>query len=292
MKTLLFDSASQQILLSPGVWRMVGSLFEPEVAPVTPSRRHLAWMRRHVDRHPVRELLVALRGRGRYGFRGQVYPCQPGSVFLFDASEPHDNRYFPGGGAMRHLWLFLFRNDVIAQVRDIDGGRIVATATPSLLRAGTASAGLLASTWDRLAAAGELPPEVKRACLVAALAAVLAELVAAEYDDPALPGSRDLGASVIQAIQRHVAEHAGRGIPLGEAARLAGYSKFHFARLFRTHTGQTYHAYVNACRLGRARELLAEGRRKKEIAEDLGFSHASACLRWLKQVQVRSGGGI
>lgn len=281
MKKSVFDDESQQIVLKPESWRIVGSLFEPEVEPVLPQR-YQAWMESHVDHHPARELFIALHGRGWYGFRGRAYACEPGSVFLFDADEPHDSRYHPGSPPMRHLWFFVFGSDVIARLRDIKGGRIIERASPALILTGTAAAALLASTWNELAAAPRLPAPLKRARLVAALAATLAQIAAAEYGETSVPPSHTFATTVIEAIRRHVAEHAGRGIPLAEAARLSGYSTFHFCRLFRRHTGQTYHAYVDACRLRKARELLSAGRRKKEIAEALGFSHPSACLRWMK----------
>jgi AraC-like DNA-binding protein len=65
---------------------------------------------------------------------------------------------------------------------------------------------------------------------------------------------------VIETIKRHVAEMAGRDVSLAEAARLAGYSKFHFLRLFKQETGMTFHDYVNECRRKTAAALLREGR--------------------------------
>ena len=111
---------------------------------------------------------------------------------------------------------------------------------------------------------------------------MLSQIAAADCTDA--PPAQDGAAAetVIRAIQRHVAAHDGRHVPLAEAARLAGYSKYHFCRLFRTVAGQSYHAYVDACRLRKARALLAAGERKKAIAEAIGFSHASPCLRWMK----------
>ena len=281
MKNTLFDPAALDVLLSPEAWRIVSSLFDPETDGIS-NRPHAAWMASHVDRHPAREILIALQGQGLYGFKGQVYPCQPGSVFLFDAFEPHDNNYAPNCPRMRHIWVRILENDVLVRILDVNHGRIAQTGKWSGLLSGTEAAALLIASWNELAAAPRIPDRLKKAKLVAALAALVAHLAGEGYNNLPKPSEQDFTAAVVQTIQRHVAQHAGRDIPLSEAARLAGYSKFHFFRLFKQHAGQTYHAYVNACRVKKAKALLHEGRRKKEISEALGFSHPSAFLRWMK----------
>lgn len=285
MKNALFDDESLEILLEPRAWRIVGSLLPREVEPVS-NPRHRAWMAAHVDRHPAREVLIALKGRGVYGFRGEVYPCVPGTVFLFESYEPHDDYYAPGCPRMRHLWLYILENDLIARILDVEGGRILSASNPSVILSGTGAAALLIAAWNELAAASHHPALFRRAKTVAALNVLIARLVEEGYATRPKPAASDFAATVIATIRRHVERQAGRGVPLAEAARLAGYSKFHFLRLFKRHTGQTYHAYVDACRLTKARAMLDEGRRKKEIAEALGFSHASALLRW-RRVALR-----
>ncbi len=281
MKNKLFDPESLAIILAPELWRIVSSLCDEEVEAVE-NQRHLAWMVSHMDRHPAREILVALRGRGFYGFRGRVYPCHPGTIFLFDAYEPHDNYYEPSGPRVRHLWLRVLENDVLIRILDAEHGRIAQAGKWSGLLSGTEAVALLTVSWNELAANPQLPMPFKKAKIVAALAAILAHIAGQGYGRDHKPTEQAFTAAVIQTIQRHVAQHAGRGIPLGEAARLAGYSKFHFLRLFKQHTGQTYHAYVDACRMQKSRMMLGDGRPKKEIAETLGFSHPSAFLRWMK----------
>lgn len=284
VKNSLFDDESLEIMLAPESWRIVSSLFDQEVG-VIKNRRHLAWMGTHSDRHPAREILVALKGNGLYGFKGRVYPCRPGTVFLFDAYEPHDHYYPPDCPRLRHLWLFIFENDVIARVCDIERGRLTQVGKASIILNGTDAANLLIALWNEIEiAAANMPSRFKRAKLIAALAVILVRIAEHGYGSTRNPAKKDFTAAAIKTIQRHVAQNAGRGISLGEAARLAGYSKFHFFRLFKQHTGLTYHAYVDECRLKKARDMLGEGRRKKEIAGVLGFSHTSVFLRWMKSI--------
>jgi len=282
MRHPLFDAESRRVLLAPRSWRFVTSLLECEAEPLV-NRGHEKWMASHVDRHPAREILVALKGRGAYGFCGKVYPCVPGTIFLFDSYEPHDRFYAPGGPRLRHLWLYILGNDVMARVVDSENGHILWTSKPPIILSGTEAATLLIATWRELAEKPRLPKELLRAKLVAGLAATLAQVVEEGYTDPSEAAGQDFAAVVIRTVRQHVEEHAGRGIPLAEAARLAGYSKFHFLRLFKAHTGMTYHAFVDACRIQTARTLLGAGRRRKEVAAILGFSHSSAFLRWMKK---------
>ncbi len=276
-----FDAEALGVILAPESWRIVSSLFDAEVAAVA-NRRHLAWMVSHVDRHPHREIMVGLRGHGLYGFQGKAYPYRPGTVFLFDACEPHDYYYPPGCPKAQILWMYVFENEIIVNIIDVAQGRVVQSRRLSLLLRDTAVAVLLIALWNELVDAPHLPNRIKRAKLVAGLAAILAHIAGEGYGRTDQPTGADFAAKVIQAIQQHVSRNDGRNIPLAIAARLAGYSKSHFFRLFKQHSGQTYHAYVNACRMRRARAMLGEGRRKKEIAEALGFSHPSAFLRWMK----------
>jgi AraC-like DNA-binding protein len=68
-------------------------------------------------------------------------------------------------------------------------------------------------------------------------------------------------------------------------AEMSGYSKFHFLRIFRTHTGMYLHDYINFCRLERVARMQKNGCYKKEIASALGFSSLSAFSRWHKGMQ-------
>jgi AraC-like DNA-binding protein len=279
MKNILMDAEARNVLLDPGAWRLVGTGLEHKVRAVN-NRRHLTWMKSNTDRHPHREIMVALKGRGVYGFRGKAYPCVPGTVILFDSNEPHDLYYSPQGVRMQHLWLRLIEPGIIAGVVNVSNGRCRYGKSVALGVAGAST--MLGAAWNELVSTPRLPRPLRRAKIVAALEAVFAAVIEAGYGVKPEPAEPGFAASVIDMVRQHVDAHAGRGIPLGEAARLSGYSKFHFLRLFKQRTGQTYHAYVNACRRQKAATMLGEGRRKKEISEALGFSHASAFLRWMK----------
>jgi AraC-like DNA-binding protein len=82
--------------------------------------------------------------------------------------------------------------------------------------------------------------------------------------------------AAIAKARRHIHEHLGEPVILGEVARMAGLSDSHFCRLFRQVTGLTLTDYVNRCRIERAKEeLLRKERRVSEIAFEVGYQSLS-----------------
>jgi AraC family transcriptional regulator of adaptative response/methylated-DNA-[protein]-cysteine methyltransferase len=69
---------------------------------------------------------------------------------------------------------------------------------------------------------------------------------------------------------------AEESIPsLEHLAARAGYSKFHFLRLFRDHTGLTPHSYAEGLRARRLHAALANGERVVDAVGDAGFGSES-----------------
>jgi AraC-like DNA-binding protein len=94
---------------------------------------------------------------------------------------------------------------------------------------------------------------------------------------------------IIQMIRQHIAETSGRGLTVDKLARIAGYSKFHFLRFFKKHTGQKIHECINAARLIKIEEMLKRGCLQKEISWELGFSCPSAFSNWYRQRKNKAG---
>jgi AraC family transcriptional regulator len=81
----------------------------------------------------------------------------------------------------------------------------------------------------------------------------------------------------------YIQDHIGDSLDLGSISRAAGLSEFHFARLFKTATGDSPFRFVTRTRMERAKELLRKTRLPiSEIAERVGYpkpSHFSARFR-------------
>ena len=93
-------------------------------------------------------------------------------------------------------------------------------------------------------------------------------------------GDGNRQAKIIHAIHQHICGSSGKAMTVEKLARIAGYSKFHFFRLFRKHTGQNVHDCINASRMRKTREMLKDGFLRKQISGELGFSCPSAFSNW------------
>jgi AraC family transcriptional regulator len=81
----------------------------------------------------------------------------------------------------------------------------------------------------------------------------------------------------VNAAIDHVVQHPDRPLRLEDVAAVAGFSPFHFHRMFAAATGETLHAFVRRVRLERALHLMTHRRTASltEIALACGFSSSS-----------------
>jgi AraC-like DNA-binding protein len=87
-------------------------------------------------------------------------------------------------------------------------------------------------------------------------------------DEPLRP-SRDAIARTIDYLEEHYAED----VTLDRLASVANYSPFHLHRLFVERTGTTPHRYLRACRIERAKSLLARSDLAvARVAEIVGYA--------------------
>jgi AraC family transcriptional regulator len=94
--------------------------------------------------------------------------------------------------------------------------------------------------------------------------------------------------SIAQRLDRvldHVADHLDDKLALEKLARVAGFSPFHFHRLFQAHAGESVHDHVRRIRVERAASLMRStpSRPLTAIALDVGFPALSDLSRAFKQ---------
>jgi len=91
------------------------------------------------------------------------------------------------------------------------------------------------------------------------------------------------GRNVIDVVRDYMRSHLDRRISLQELSELAGMCRFALARTFAREVGVPPHAYLNRLRVGRARELIAAGRRLSDVALEVGFTDQSHLTRHFKR---------
>lgn len=87
-------------------------------------------------------------------------------------------------------------------------------------------------------------------------------------------------------ICEYINEHCTENMSLDDAAQMAGFSKYHFSRLFKCFTNVSYYKYVNQKRIAHAENLLIDpALTVTEVALQSGFDSLSAFIRMFKIVK-------
>ena len=222
--------------------------------------------------------MVSLSGEHLYGINGEVVPLSPGVAALIPVKVPHDLSYSNHHGVCVDFWIHFLPHGKITMnfVQNIPTTGLVSTpvAIPSV------------SLLDDFKRAGELLnrmeshlDELKTQHFLAYLLHELFGLLM----DPNLKSQTVDGISLVHEIKRYVTEHLTDSLGLGDLAKAAGYSSFHFHRLFLEAEGTTPRAFVERLRLNKACDLLKNGHSVTSAAMDSGFSTSSQFTRVFKR---------
>jgi AraC family transcriptional regulator len=103
---------------------------------------------------------------------------------------------------------------------------------------------------------------------------------------------RDAYISGINRAMDHIEANLGRELSLTEIALVAGFSKYHFHRLFGAMTGETLNRFIQRVRVEKAAAKLKgnPGASITEVALDCGFSGSAAFARVFKEHFGQSAG--
>jgi len=266
----LLGSDEVDLLLQPDRW---APIFDDAAEGAIDDPRHARWLRENPHAHAHPEILMVVGGGGYHAHGERIFSCRPGSAFFFAPFDTHDAEPAPHLPDVRQLWFALHGSRATARMIEVMSGswrREWALVLPASQDA--------VGQWRR--ACEPAPEAVRRLRLLAVAQLLVVTLV--EAGDQVAQGSDQRGfqQAVVAAICDHIEETVGRDDDLGSLARLAGYSKYHFARLFKRETGMTVLEYIDTCRLTRAREMVTAGSTYAEIAEAVGFSSPQSFSRW------------
>ncbi len=86
-------------------------------------------------------------------------------------------------------------------------------------------------------------------------------------------------------ITDYIDNNFAEDLSLEKVASLAGFSKYHFTKLFKQYTDTSFYKYLNARRIDHAKTLLLDPQLSvTEVSLQSGFSSLSAFLRMFKQM--------
>jgi AraC-like DNA-binding protein len=273
------------VLLEPQRWSIISTLCPPDVRPIDGSRYPVAQQVAAVHSDPCPQIDFFLQGTGGFTIDSVTYPLRPGSIFLINPYQLHgyefDEPLKPGD---------LYRVNVLqgyylVRFWSHRNGTLYGSSSQDELLTDTEAGVILDKHWAGLRDS-VLSEKHIHTRIVAAIT-LLASALAQRHLGQEKRDLEDFQQEVVDAVRRHIAESMNQKHSLGELARIAGYSRFHFARIFRTQTGQSIHDYIDTCRLSKVRDLTLRGLTLKEIAAELGFSSPNAFARWRRDQRAK-----
>lgn len=213
-------------------------------------------------------------GRGRLQVDGQPFALRPGTLVIARPGHTYSIEQDAG----HRLGVTLIHFDLL----DADGSRVRREADlPSHVRE-VADMSYVDAVTRRVVelARGERPPERGAdeqrdfnvaTQLFAALVRDLDEEQQRMVSDPP-PGTERRHVEVVSEAATRMNESPEDAPSLDELSHRAGYTKDHFARVFKKVMGQTPQDYLISARVRRARQLLVQSNLSiKEIASALGY---------------------
>lgn len=275
-----FDKKDFEFLTNPENWQLVCSGLPVEAKEVN-DHSHLQWLNSNSDSHAQREIMLVLKGCCICSLNSKCYETRPGCLYLFDNFENHDNGYSPAADKLKHLWLSLVGRKIIVRILTVNNQKLKYYGQEYIIEKEHIFP-TIQQTWNKLTNP-KISVELKRKGLISALCLVFLEIAEIDILGKIHPPMKNYQATIMTTIEEHIKETAGRGLTIDRLAYIAGYSKFHFIRLFKQHTGKRIHTYINEVRIKKVNEMLKKGYMKKEISEELGFSCPAAFANWYKK---------
>ena len=219
------------------------------------------------------EILCCRRGASlSFDCGGKVYPFRPGDVFVAQPETPHFLQRYPKSLAMLWLWfklpsatqtvLGLSRAETRCLVGRLRALPVTFAADETVKRA-------FNGLWQihQEAPKGTI---VRRLLLRDAVLHLLLRLVATSQHLLRVPANETLDALIAEMRRAPAADY-----PMETLMRRTAMSAPTLTTLFRRRTGLPPHAFLIACRIDKAKEILVKSRQDvSAIARQLGF-HSS-----------------
>ena len=215
-------------------------------------------------------LQVTLSGCGQVVLRSGTTDVPVGSAMLVSVPGEHAYRVQPDANAWDFVYAVLYGTEALRLIEHVNAAHPVIAWNAGGIGEQALHALVLAMGRRPRASVYELSTR--------AYALAMALLEPSGIDSESGPHS-----TIARSID-YLHANLMQPITVEDLARVAGYSRHHFARTFRTQTGLAPVRYLREARCERAAHLLtASDRSIKEIAADCGFESSSYFCRVFQQ---------
>lgn len=234
-----------------------------------PTPTYARWMNKHSHSHDYNEIVVSLVGKHDYGMNGRAMKLSPGRALLIPSRTSHDSWYGKHHVPCVDFWFHILPHGKASANYIIHhpARELVSIPIP-FLAAQFQDEFARASTL--LHASGDIPYKETLHFLLYLLHEAFEFLMTSDAEH-----SEANDFSVIEDVKIYATKHLNDQLTLHDLAKAAGYSPFHFHRIFLEAEGITPRAFVESRRLKNACDLLKNGFSITSAAMDSGFSTAS-----------------
>ncbi len=228
--------------------------------------------------HTATELIVPLEGNYTAFINTYKYNLDPGDIFVIPSGTVHSLKASQPGWR----FIFCFEIDFLSKIPSFSNLSgylnspilISQNAFPAIYRQCISLIMQMAEYYWSLRPCMELHVN---ACLLSLFACYGDYMINQGGLASVEPAAREALSLRMNIALRYIDNHYTENLSLKDAAEQAGFSKYHFSRLFKEYTGQTFSDYLRNIRIRAAQSmLLIPDMKVSTIAQDCGFSSLSA----------------
>lgn len=268
-------------LLSGLVWDDVISSLRIATALERPPRALKQWMKANTHEHIFDEVVVGIQGEHLYGVDGQAARMAPGVVLNLTRGRPHDKWYGPEHASCIDFWLRFLPHGQVHMNLVVHQPHTELIAVPVSVPEGEAfrEMGRLGGLLNGYATTKE--PDLARQStfyLLYFLTYFLRRLSNRNLSQEKMDES-----AIVRGVRQYAVENLTEPLALKDLAKAAGYSPFHFHRMFVKAEGITPREFIENKRLELACSLLRQGSSVTAAAFDSGFVSSSQFARIFKK---------
>jgi AraC-like DNA-binding protein len=223
-----------------------------------------------------------LSGRGTLRFDDEQYELHPGDAMLLTVPENHLYFFPPDSDHWEFIFVTMHGSEIMRLFRDLRKytGPVVSFKDDSET---------VKMAWDIIESSKTSTITSKYESSAIAYSFIMSML---DYIKPVESGAGGRP-EFIDKVYDYCMKNIDQQITVDDLAQIAGYSRFHFSRLFRQYEGMAPMNFLNELRVKMAIRLLqAEKLSVKETAQRCGFEDVSYFCKVFRKYQKISPGGF
>lgn len=262
-------------------WPGIADALHWERETLKTGRPYKLWMGEHSHLHSYTEIVLCIVGEHFYGVGGKPIKLSPGSAVLIPKQVLHDSWYSEHHEPCVDFWAHLLPHGHVGLnfIEHRPG------ATLSVTSVQVKDADFLA---DCQRACALLETKERSSRRTASFLFYLLHSLLEKLSEGTIAKTAADENAVIEHIKKHIAENLADRLPLDELARVAGYSPFHFHRIFTGVEKVTPRNFIETRRVSLACKLIEDGQTITSAALDAGFSTCSQFDRVFKKHMMTS----